>query len=108
MVQLVVAMAEGRPQEEGVAAQVSIGNVILVYQMLGTFLKCLVATSKATSDFGSLAREIREAEHGLGILFNASFIPEGRYLFGRWMIKSNDGVVRLTGHNFLSLQIETR
>lgn len=49
MVQLVVAMAEGRPQEEGVAAQVSI------------------ATSKATLDFGSLAREIREAEHGLGI-----------------------------------------
>ena len=67
MVQLVVAMAEGRPQEEGVAAQISIGNIILVYQMLDTFLKCLVATSKATSDFGSLAREIKAAEHGLGI-----------------------------------------
>ena len=52
MVQLVVAMVEGRPQEEGVAAQVSIGNIILVYQMLDTFLKQLVATSKATPDFG--------------------------------------------------------
>jgi hypothetical protein len=69
VVQLVVAMAEGRLQEEGVAAQISIGNIILVYQMLDTFLKCLVATSKATSDFGSLAREIREAEHALGIFF---------------------------------------
>lgn len=62
MVQLVVAMAEGRPQEEGVAAQISI------------------ATSKATSDFGSLAREIKEAEHGLGILFQC-IIHTGRKIY---------------------------
>ena len=68
MVKPVVAMVEDRPQEEGVAAQISISNIILVYQMLDTFLKCLVATSKAIPDFGSLAREI-EAEHGLGIFF---------------------------------------
>ena len=51
MVQLVVATAEERPQEEGVAAQISISNISLVYQMLDTFLKRLVATSKATPDF---------------------------------------------------------
>lgn len=51
VVKPVVAMVGGRPQEEGVPAQTSI------------------TTSKATPDFGSLAREIKEAEHGLGIFF---------------------------------------
>ena len=53
-----VAMAEGRPQEEGVAAQISTSNICLVYQMLDTFLKRLIASSKATTDFGSRGREI--------------------------------------------------
>ena len=50
VVQLVVATAEERPQEEGVTAQISISNISLVYHMLDTFLKRLVATSKATPD----------------------------------------------------------
>jgi len=69
VVKLVVVVVGGRPQEEGVTTQISISNIILVYQMLDTFLKCFVAISKATPDFGSLAREIKEAEHGLGIFF---------------------------------------
>ena len=52
MVKLVVAMAEERPQEEGVTAEMSISNISLVYQMLDVFLKCFVATSKANPILG--------------------------------------------------------